>query len=49
MEMPGSILIYFPCISKSITFPLSRLVQQLIENGHEVKENYINQLIVDHF
>ena len=37
-KMPGSILIYFPCISKSITFPLSRFVQQLIDNGHEVRK-----------
>jgi len=34
--MPGSILIYFPCISKSITFPLSSLVQKLMDRGHEV-------------
>ena len=34
--MPGSILIYFPCISKSITFPLSSFVQKLLDNGHGV-------------
>lgn len=32
----SSILIYFPCISKSITFPLQALVQKLLNNGHEV-------------
>ena len=31
-----SILIYFPCISKSITFPLSTFVTRLLERGHEV-------------
>merc|ERR1712227_365606 len=35
-RMPSSILIYFPCISKSITFPLSTFVQQLLDNGHDV-------------
>jgi len=34
--MPGSILIYFPCISKSITFPLSQMVQKLLDRGHDV-------------
>jgi len=34
--MGSSILIYFPCISKSITFPLQALVQKLIDRGHEV-------------
>ena len=34
--MPGSILIYFPCISKSITFPLSTFVQKLLDRGHDV-------------
>jgi len=34
--MPSSILIYFPCISKSITFPLSTFVQKLLDKGHEV-------------
>ena len=34
--MPGSILIYFPCISKSITFPLSTFVQKLLDNGNDV-------------
>ena len=33
--MPA-ILIYFPCISKSITFPLSSFVTRLLERGHEV-------------
>ena len=33
--MPA-ILIYFPCISKSITFPLSTFVTRLLERGHEV-------------
>jgi len=32
----SSILIYFPCISKSVTFPLQALVQKLLDNGHEV-------------
>ena len=31
-----SILIYFPCISKSITFPLSAFVESLLDKGHEV-------------
>ena len=31
-----SILIYFPCISKSITFPLSAFVDRLLDNGHDV-------------
>jgi len=35
-NMPGSILIYFPCISKSITFPLSSFVQKLLDRGHDV-------------
>ena len=34
--MPSSILIYFPCISKSITFPLSTFVQRLLDHGHDV-------------
>ena len=34
--MPGSILIYFPCISKSITFPLSMFVKKLLARGHDV-------------
>jgi hypothetical protein len=34
--MGSSILIYFPCISKSITFPLQGLVQKLLDKGHEV-------------
>ena len=32
----SAILIYFPCISKSITFPLSTFVTRLLERGHEV-------------
>lgn len=34
--MPASILIYFPCISKSITFPLGSFVQRLLDRGHDV-------------
>ena len=34
--MPSSILIYFPCISKSITFPLSSFVKRLLDQGNDV-------------
>ena len=34
--MGSSILIYFPCISKSITFPLSLFVNSLLDKGHDV-------------
>merc|ERR1719481_1048897 len=34
--MGYNILIYFPCISKSITFPLNRLVAKLEADGHDV-------------
>ena len=34
--MPSSILIYFPCISQSITFPLARLVEALLARGHNI-------------
>ena len=32
----GNILIYFPCISKSITFPLTAQVSELVKQGHDV-------------
>jgi len=32
----GNILIYFPCISKSITFPLTAQVTELVKQGHHV-------------
>ena len=35
INMP-SILIYFPCISKSITFPLSAFVDRLLDKGHDI-------------
>ena len=32
----GNILIYFPCISKSITFPLTAQVTELVKQGKEL-------------
>jgi len=36
VEMGAEILIYFPCISDSITLPLNQLARKLVEKGHNV-------------